>query len=163
MNDVNPTILTFKTKKNEFTSVSQKTKAPTHVHWITLSKYTHLPRHAIAVSYSCTILDGLQSNDLFSHSLGSPGNFPTESSEESVLLQLVWMKNKNVQWAWFPILKPQKKWFCCTRPTCLQWENVWSLSPILNTSFEPPFQCFQCFQASVGLLSQTFFSDPRHK
>ena len=90
-----------------------------------------------------------------SHSLGSSDNFPTENSGERVLLQLVWMKNKSVQWAWFPNLKPQKKRFRCTRPTCLQWENVWSSSPILNVSFFCIFE--QPFHPSVGLLSQTDF------
>ena len=53
------------------------------------------------------------------------------------------------------ILKPQKKRFLCTRPTWLQWENVWSLSPILNMSFFCIFE--QPFHPSVGLLSQTDF------
>ena len=34
-----------------------------------------------------------------------------------------------------PSFKTPMETVSCTRPTCLQWKNVWSLSPILNMSF----------------------------
>ena len=61
----------------------------------------------------------------------SSDNFPTENSEERVLLQLVWMKNKSVQWAWFPALKPQWKRFhapdplVCSGKICEDWAPFW--------------------------------------